>query len=136
ILKSGEIATHIFKNSDLQPFLFYGSLAILPNVMIFINSEGLRGIGKIKEYVFLQSVGVYLFSVLLFLFTFFNYSESLIIIQIYLFSNIIIFIVSTYWWYQKVFKHIISTTTSIKDIFKVSFPMFWSNIMLVIFGWT
>jgi len=137
LLKSHEIAINIFKNSSLEPFLFYGSLAILPNVMIFINSEGLRGLGRIKEYVFLQSVGLYMFSILLFfLFVFLGAKTSLIIMQIYLISNIITFIISAYWWHKKIFKSIAHPGLSITDIFKVSFPMLWSNIMFVIIGWT
>ncbi len=56
------IASYIFKKSYLSFYLKIVSLGIFPFVLLFIYREALRGIKKIKEYMFLQQIGISLFS--------------------------------------------------------------------------
>lgn len=67
------IARNLFNKTYLSAYFQIVSFMILPMVIIFINSESLRALKKIKEYAFLQDLAIPLFSVfLLVIFLFFS----------------------------------------------------------------
>ncbi len=56
------ISKYIFHKEYLSNYFQITSLAILPFVLIFINSQSLRAIKKIGEYSFFQNISQFLFA--------------------------------------------------------------------------
>lgn len=57
---SKHMATFVFKKPHLEPYFKIASIGIVPFVLLFIHTESLRGLKKIKEYMLLQQSGVFL----------------------------------------------------------------------------
>ncbi len=56
------IAEYIFKKPHLASYFQIASIGIVPFVLLFIHTESLRGLKKIKEYMFIQQGGDFYFS--------------------------------------------------------------------------
>ena len=57
---SEDIAKYCFRKPYLAPYFKVVSLGIVPFVLLFINTESLRGLKKIKEYMLLQQSGIFI----------------------------------------------------------------------------
>jgi O-antigen/teichoic acid export membrane protein len=134
------VCQHLFHKAHLSPYILLLSYSIIPNVFILINSEGLRGLGKIKEYVFFQNVGIFLLACIIILFNRFilNASGTLYsIIIAYDISVIVMCLIVTYSWIKNIFPlPAFSDNLKVKEIIATSIPMFWSNAMFVLINWT
>ncbi|MBX7181396.1 MAG: flippase [Bacteroidia bacterium] len=64
-LLSKQIAITLFDNKSLIDWIKYSALLVLPITLCNINSQLLRGLKKIKEYVFLDMVARFLFPAIL-----------------------------------------------------------------------
>jgi O-antigen/teichoic acid export membrane protein len=140
---SGYIAEFIFKKPHLEPYFKIASIGIVPFVLLFIHTESLRGLKKIKEYMLLQQAGIFILaSILLGFITLLINKLSIkqidqIPILIYISSVFIISIIAFFLWK----KQLISKLTPIKSlsyiaILSVSIPMLFSSSLALIMGWT
>lgn len=60
-----EIAGDIFKKPELTPYFQIAAFALLPLTVFQINTGGIRGMKKIKEYAFLHNVSNFIFGILI-----------------------------------------------------------------------
>jgi O-antigen/teichoic acid export membrane protein len=95
------MARYIFHKEYLSNYFRIISIGIIPYVLFIINSESLRGLKKIKEYAFLQNLGIS-FTASVFL------GLSLIIIKnsympvtIYAAAILIMALLSSFLWFKK-----------------------------------
>lgn len=134
------IAQHFFHKPYLYHYIQLGALLIFPNILILIHSEGLRGMKQINKYSLLQNCGLYLsFIILYFLAHHFVKLNNTSPLTIYTVGSYIVLLLSLLWWIPNLsFSKIKSKTHDLyfKDFIKVALPMFWSNAMIVIIGWT
>ncbi len=101
---SGYIAEFVFKKPHLEPYFKIASIGIFPFVLLFIHTESLRGLKKIKEYMLLQQGGVFtlasiLLGIIMLVLT--NNKPAFlnqIPISIYIFSIFIISSIAFYIW--------------------------------------
>jgi O-antigen/teichoic acid export membrane protein len=155
---SGYIAKIVFKKPHLELYFKIASIGIVPFVLLFIHTESLRGLKKIKEYMLLQQAGIFILASILLggitLLIQFNQSTNLPINQIplsiYIFSVFIISLTAFLLWkkqlanpYPLVSQYVeeqinrpINETLSYSTILSVSIPMLFSSSMALIMGWT
>jgi O-antigen/teichoic acid export membrane protein len=134
------ISKYIFHKEYLSNYFQITSLAILPFVLIFINSQSLRAIKKIGGYSFFQNISQFLFaSIFLFLFLLLNFSakNSLPIIA-YVLAIFTGAIFSYILWKKqsRLDSSHVSNEISTRNILHVSIPMLLSSSMLMITHWT
>jgi len=132
------LADSIFRKKDLELYLPYVSLLTLPAVFILINSEGLRGLGKVNQYALFQNSSVFglatLGIILIELTNIGTHSISEILI-VYSISTYIIYLISQLSWWSQLRDFTSSETFSFQYLYKVSAPMFWIGVMLMAIGW-
>jgi O-antigen/teichoic acid export membrane protein len=132
------ISKYIFHKEHLSNYFQITSLAILPFVLIFINSQSLRAIKKIGEYSFFQNISQFLFaSVFLLVLLIFSAKNSLPVIA-YVLAIFTGAILSYILWkkHARLDSSHIRNEISTKDILHVSLPMLLSSSMLMITHWT
>jgi len=139
-LNADFIAINIFNKMELISFFQIISFAILPFILLRINSTIFRGLKNIKLYSFFDGLGISLFSFLglLLLSQFFTNIDNTIVVIIQTVSIYVLSIIS-YIYLQKNILVLSSKYTDIlkyKDILKVSFPMLLTSSMALIMGWT
>ena len=135
---SSYIATNLFHKEYLSSYLRIAAIALLPMVLIVINLEGLRGLKKIKEYSFLQSISIPLFaSIILIVLLFFINGIYLPFIS-HIGSIFIVCIISFIIWIRCFRNHSAPDSEQVgwKALFNVSLPMFLSGSLFLIMGWT
>lgn len=132
------IAKHIFAKEELSVHFRIISFAILPMAMKFINSESLRGLKKIKEYTFFQSVSVNLVAVILLGCSPFLIKEGYVPVIALAISVGIVTIWSQLLWLKSSKLLVINSgnTITMKGLLNVSFPMLLSSSMFLIMQWT
>lgn len=154
-LTSPYLAKYIFHKEYLYTYFRIASLGIAPFVLIFINSGSLRGLKKIKEYVFLQNIGTFFFSfIFLWLMTYIFYNSkstirnsSYIPLTVYIISVFIIFFLSHLLWLKHLKPNTVHLTKSInsmniissinyKTLLSISTPMLLSSSLAFIMQWT
>lgn len=137
-ISSSFIAEYFFKNTNLSLYIGLLSLSVLPFVLSLIHSEGLRGLHKTLKYIFIQSVGVFMFATIgTWVLSYFYSLRVEAIFWCYIVSVYLILFASIFWW-GKALSNIIETRLakkSIKEILSNSLPMFWSNAMFVLIMW-
>jgi len=133
------IASYFFNKPNLAPYFKVVSIGILPLTLIFINSESLRGLKKIKEYTFLLNVARYLFAIMIIIPLMFFIKNAYSPVIAYVLAVIIIFFLSTYLW----FKHNHFSTVKVKvnnwshsSLLKNSVPMMLSSSLILVMFWT
>ena len=102
------------------------SFVILPMVLIFINSESLRGLKKIKEYAFIQNMAIYFIATIMLGLSFLVTRHENVPIIVYCISIVFVFVVSEIIW----LKHsrinnmsYKSDSVKLKTILDISIPM-------------
>jgi len=130
------IAIYIFHNEEIIGYLKLFSLLLFPITLRFINANFLRGLKSIAEYSFIQSISVYLFSVivLFIIVQFFNY-DMLDLFVAYFLGVLIAFFISYWFLIKKINFFRISRDYffNLKTLIKVAFSMLLANsLMLVI----
>ena len=153
---SPDIAKFVFKKPYLEPYFKIVSLGIVPFVLLFIHTESLRGLKKIKEYMLLQQVGIFILaSMLLGLITFLIKNTlttansklaflNQIPISTYIFSVFILSLIAFITWKKQLsiqsVNHLttnpIDQSLSYSTILSVSIPMLFSSSLALILGWT
>ncbi|WP_456399498.1 flippase [Persephonella sp.] len=148
---SSYIAEYMFKKPHLSPYFQIASIGILPFVLLFIHTESLRGLKKIKEYMFLQQAGIFILaSIILGILTLIiplfqiNINLNQLPISIYIFSVFMLSITAYFVWKTYLKKGSISfdskkpesTALPYPYILSVSIPMLFSSSLALIMGWT
>jgi O-antigen/teichoic acid export membrane protein len=100
-LASEYLAVHVFKNDSLAFDFKFISLAIVPMAIIGINSEGLRGLKKTREYAFLSDIGVPLFSTIFLAISLLFIRENHMPIIAYGASVFLVFFLSQFIWNKR-----------------------------------
>lgn len=136
------LSAKVFHKPYLTPYFKIISLAIVPFVLLWIHSESIRGLKKIKQYMLLQQTGIFLVALLLFLAGLLFIKTKFLPILSYGVSIIIFAITSSYLW-RKYLIHLLATFTtsppspiSYKSLLSVSIPMLLSSSLALIMGWT
>jgi len=142
------IAQHIFNKPDLYKCFQIASIGIIPLVLIHIHVEGIRGLKKIKEYMFLHSIGILMLaSFILGLITVLlrtNFIDlkniNYIPLFVYIFSLFIICLMSYFIWIKSLPKKFNlgnkAEKFSYSSILDIAIPMFFSGSLALIIGWT
>ncbi|HEX8575393.1 MAG TPA: flippase [Flavobacterium sp.] len=130
-------AKHIFHKTYIVNYLKLGSLMIFPSVLLLINSEGLRGLKKISQYVFIQNLGYFLFASIL-LVVFYKYNSPYLPLFVYIVALYMIATYSMVVWWKSMDKtnQLVGYSITMKSLFRLSLPMFLSNAMFIIINWT
>ncbi|HHG74659.1 MAG TPA: flippase [Persephonella sp.] len=133
------IADKVFNKDYLSEYLQIMSLGILPFTLLFINSESLRSLKKIKEYTFFQSIFPY-FLAFAFVFMLLMFSFKLTEKEVVLSFVFAIFIacVFSFLFLIRELKNLSGNSEDIplKSILSVSLPMFMSSSLFMIMSWT
>lgn len=144
---SSYIAKHIFGKEYLSSYFKLILFAILPMSMIFINTESLRGLKKIKEYSFLQNISVNLFTII-FLFCsvyfinevqyFVSIKETHVPLIVFVGGVILTSILSFVFWIKDSRLIFSSSLNKIrmKELLNVSLPMLLSSSIFLVMRWT
>ena len=133
---SSYISHYFFHKNYLSNYFKIISIGIVPYVLFIINLDSLRGLKKIKEYAFLQNMGIsFLTSVFLGL-SLFIVKNDYIPVSIYVASILIMSLSSCFLWFKKfdhipTSKHLFSNNKtnviSYKNILSVSAPILISS---------
>jgi len=137
------IGKYVFKKDYLTYYLYIVSISVFPFVMIFINSESLRGLKKIKEYSFIQDLSISFLSTCMLVLSFSIVNQFSIIDKInipfivYIISVFITFIVSHTLWRKKSKMGSISygNEIALKSIFNVSLPIYGTSLSILFIMW-
>ncbi len=133
------IANEVFNKDYLSEYLQIMSLGILPFTLLFINSESLRSLKKIKEYTFFQSIFPYFLAfafVFMLLMVSFKLTEKEVVLS-FVFA-IFITCVFSFLFLIKEFKNLSGNSEEVplKSILSVSLPMFMSSSLFMVMSWT
>lgn len=131
-------ATNIFNNESLIFYFKIMSLAILPFVLLRINTTVFRGLKKIKLFSLFESVGISLLCVVLLALISMKTHVGFVTIMVQDISIVAVMIVSFI--YIKKCTNIFQTTSlnvlKYKVLLKVSLPMLLASSMGLVMGWT
>jgi len=133
------IADSIFHKNYLTPYFQVASLAILPYTLIFINSESLRGMHKIKEYMIFQNITTTVVILLILVIAFIYESDNMYIPILALVSAIVVtFVLSSVSWYRKIFQvtKVIQESISFKQLLSVGMPLTLTSYLTILMGST
>ncbi|MFQ5836125.1 MAG: oligosaccharide flippase family protein, partial [bacterium] len=132
------ISKYIFHKEHLSAYFQIVSFAVLPMVLVFINSESLRGIKKIKEYIFLQNVSIFLFATVILALMLPFLREKYVPLIACIASLVLVAFLSLVVWLKNSKLNLISHKNSLKlmDILNVSLPMLLASSLFLIMQWT
>jgi len=137
------IAEYIFNKKHLSNYFEIASFAILPYTLIFINTESLRGLHKIKVYMLYQNITTTA-TILFLLLVAFSYDKNDLYIPVLalVIAITITFILSSFSWknhlkrqtksFLKSSKNIISD----KGLLSIAIPLTFTSYMSIIMGST
>ena len=138
---SSFIANNILNKTEMIYALRYISFFIFPLSLIFIHSEGFRGLKKIIHYSIFRNTSIPLFaSFTLLIMYFLGYKNSIDVIWGFLLTIGILSSIITFFWIkglrkletEKNYKNHISK----KDVLSTSLPMMLTSSMLFFVPWT
>ncbi len=133
------IAEKVFNKEYLSEYLQIMSLGILPFTLLFINSESLRSLKKIKEYTLFQSIFPYFLAfICVFILSIisFNLTEKKVVLS-FVFAIFIACIFSFLFLIREL-KNLSGNFEDVplKSILSVSLPMFMSSSLFMVMSWT
>ncbi len=135
---SSLISKYIFHKPSLTTSFQIVSIAVLPMVLVFVNSEVLRGIKKIKQYAFYQTAAPYMGASLLLCLFFYLSQGSYIPTSSYVVSIFFVAILSLFS-IRNNFKFVPFSKDKVleyKYILSISLPMLFVSSLSFIMGWT
>ncbi len=134
---SPPIATYVFHKEGLVPFLRLASFGIIPTVLIFLNSESLRGLKEIRDYAFLQLTGVFLFGALLLGTALTIWEDNRLPLIAYLAASVIVATIGSIMFVKKADVQASSASPHMgyRELFDISMPMLLSSSMFLVMGW-
>ena len=151
------LANKFFHKPYLTDYFRISSFMVAPFVILLIHSESIRGLKKIKEYMFLQQTGGFVIAVILFLIGSAFIKSYLLPFISYALAILILALISIYIWKRQI-QGLISINqqfnystnestsesldnstnqlTSYSAILNVSFPMLFSSSLALTMSWT
>ncbi|MDL1957448.1 MAG: flippase [Candidatus Desulfofervidus auxilii] len=133
------LAERVFAKEHLAPYFKLMSFALIPFVLLSINSESLRAFKKIKEYTSLQNLLPFLSAFIFFSISFYilNIKNIKVVIIAYILGICVSFFLS-FLLLNKEFsnKNGKSEQVSLKQTLSVSLPMFLSSSLFMVMSWT
>jgi len=133
------LAEKIFAKKHLAPYLKLMSFALIPFVLLSINSESLRAFKKIKEYTTLQTFLPFLFALIFFSISFYilNIKSIKAVVVAYILGIGISFLFS-FLLLNKEFSNKNGELEQIplKQILSISLPMLLTSSLFMIMSWT
>lgn len=147
IYLSPYIAKYVFNKEYLSEYFQLISLAIVPYIFIFIHSESLRGLHKIKEYMFLQNISTTLIAFILLLVAIFYTMEALYVPIFVLVVAIYLTFFTSIWLWKKELSNVYNNVKKVllgnekdgltyKKIFSVALPLTLTSYLAIIMGST
>jgi O-antigen/teichoic acid export membrane protein len=138
---SRPIAEYIFHKEHLSVYFQIVSFAVLPMVLVFINSESLRGMKKIKEYIFLQNMSIFLFAAVIISLIFLIFKEArgnFTPLIAYIVSLVTVMFLSFWMWLKSSKLHQFHSKNNInlRNVITVSLPMLFASSLMLIMQWT
>ncbi len=132
------LSNEVFHKEYLVKYIRFVSIAVLPFVLINVNSQAFRGIKKVTAFAFFQYVSGFFFSALLLfiLNLIFNGKENLPILSfvIAIFTGAIFS--QLYWHKNAEFSHTqTGNSLNVMSLLNVSIPMMLTDAMFVIMTW-
>ncbi len=132
------VAERVFTKEHIAPYLKLMSFALIPFVLLSINSESLRAFKKIKEYTTLQNLLPFLFALIFFSISFYilNIKNIKAVIVAYILGIGVSFLFS-FLFLNKEFgsRNGELEEFSLKQILSVSIPMLLSGSLFMIMSW-
>ncbi len=132
------IAEKVFAKEYITPYLRVMSFGILPFTLLFINSESLRSLKKIKEYTAFQNLLPFFIALFITFFVFFALNEvnEMVVLVSYLMGIIIAFVLS----FVILRKNFVKLSGEVhevplKSILYVSLPMMISSSLFMLMSW-
>ncbi|RZD17618.1 MAG: flippase, partial [Candidatus Acididesulfobacter diazotrophicus] len=95
------ISHYFFHKDYLSNYFRIIAIGIVPYVLFIINSESLRGLKKIKEYAFLQNMGISFVASILLGLSLFIVKNNYIPVTIYTISMFLMSLLSFFLWFKK-----------------------------------
>lgn len=132
------IAKSVFHKEHLAPYFRIVFVAIVPMILVFMNSEGLRGLRKIKEYIFLQNIAAYLLAAVFLMGTLLFWRAALAPLLAYICALFLVSGIGFAMW----LKHVGLTRVAdkdnarVKNILSVSLPMLLASSLMLVMQWT
>ncbi len=133
------LAEKVFAKKHLALYLKLVPFALLPFVLLSINSESLRGFKKIKEYTILKNLIPSLFTLMFFSISFYllNIRNTKAVIVAYI-LGVSVSSLFSFLLLNKKFsnKNDELEKISLRQILSVSLPMFLSSSLFMVMSWT
>jgi O-antigen/teichoic acid export membrane protein len=131
------IANDLFHKENMTVYLYIAAFAVGPSVFIFINSESIRGIKGIKEFVFLQYIAIFLFPIITLLLVMNVSNKDYVPFLSYIIGLYITAAISVYLWFNKSKINDMRKSNDLKmrDILKVSMPMLLTSSLFLVMQW-
>ena len=139
------LANKVFHKPYLTNYFRLVSFITVPFILLLVHSEAIRGLKKIKEYMFLQQVGTFAIALILLLGGLIFFKSNFLPLVSYGISIFFLSVISIYLWHKyfanffvhstlsTIFK---TSTTSYRFILSISIPMLFSSSLALIMGWT
>ena len=131
------ISGYVFNGEHLSVYFKIASFAIMPLVLITVNSECLRGLKKIKEYSFLQTGSVFLFAAFILAVSMNFTTEKYMPLVAYIISLFFVAILSFVMWLNDSEFMFVPSGGSIKmgTILDVALPMLFTTSLVMVLQW-
>ena len=132
------LSVKVFGKEYLTPYIRLMALAVVPFVLVYINSESLRAFKKIKEYTIFQTLLPFLIALfslgVFFAYLYIRTTEA--VIYAYIIGIGVAFLLSSAF-LRREFVKVNGTkeTVPLKYILSVSFPMLISSSLFMIMSW-
>ncbi|WP_456397905.1 flippase [Desulfurobacterium sp.] len=137
------LASTIFEKPYLTPYFHIISFAIVPFIFLWIHSESIRGLKKVRQYMLLQQTGLYGIALLVFTAGIYLLGKNVELpIVSYTVATIILSFIAFLLWKAYLSQCRSEASYSGKSIFayrsllSVSLPMLLSSSLALIMGWT
>jgi len=135
---SSFIAEKIFHKEHLSVYLKIISLAIIPMAIIFMNSESLRGLRKIKEHAFLHDVSILLFATVMLILSFLIVLDNHVPLIVYIIGIAGAAGFSIVLWFKRADISSSGNCNNLKsmNLLSVSLPMLLTSSLFLVMWWT
>lgn len=135
---SADVAEKVFRDPRMTLFVRGVSLALPPMALLTLNLQCLRGLRKIKEYVFLKHIIIPLVASALLGASYLLAAREGAPLLAYLAGVNLAFVISLILWLKRYPKTRSSpgSDRSYRALFRVALPMMLANFLLQVLGWT
>ncbi len=134
---SDTLAASLFHKPGLADYLRLFALLVIPYSMIMVNSECLRGIRRIKWYLFLEGIGVNLFGSVFLLAMLAGGGTASSLARSFGLAVAVLFVISTVAWLRASgWRGLrVARPVGIRELLFTSLPMLLANVLMKVMGW-